>query len=285
MTSLNTPLEEFNNKLNDLKPLFEEKLNTIENKSRKIIETDKNIKALIKSHGNTKVTVEISGKIFTTKLKNFLSIRDSFFYKFIANELDEGKTGDSITTRWYFDRSNCYFSCVLDYLRTGVLNYDYMPKNVMINLEKELEFYGIWPALNLIKGFCSTVEIVAFTSSGKFQNAGKHTLEGIQEKNGKGGICVQSPYEIIFELNTVHEIQNISIRGWTENTGIWSGTNGENAVISVSEDKSKWETVGKIPPGFGSEIKTVKFQTQHAKYVKFKHNSYLGIGFIDFGKV
>lgn len=41
-------------------------------------------------------------------------------------------------------------------------------------------------------------------------------------------------------------------------------------------------TVGKIPSGYGKNIKTIKFTTgpKIFKYLKFKHSSYLGIGYL-----
>jgi len=245
---------------------------------------DKKIKELLERDGNQLITIDVSGKIFKLRLKTLLSKRDSIFYKFIVDDL---MAGIIHKTSWTFDRDNQHFSLILDFLRTGFISVESMPKKMMEELKAELEFFGIWGALTSVNELISKVTIVDFKASGRYSNAGKHSLEGIGEKDGKGGICVQSPYEITFELNMVHELAGCDIKGWVDgNSSGWGCNYGENAEILVGETKDgSFNNVGRIPNGFGSEIKTVKFKSSvKAKFVRFKHNSYLGIGYINFFK-
>jgi hypothetical protein len=62
---------------------------------------------------------------------------------------------------------------------------------------------------------------------------------------------------------------------------MWYPGNGSGASILTSKDKSSWVEVGKIPSNYTSTITTVKLKRTVAKYIKFQHNSYLGIGFLN----
>lgn len=278
------PLFEFQAKLNELKPELEERLQKIESKSAKIKDMDKQIKDLIEAQGNLLVSIEVGEITFKTKLKTLLSKRDSFFYKYIFNDVQNGQ---SITKEFYFDRSPKYFSLLLDFIRTGVLNYEGLPIKDAVDYLLEAEFYGIWSAASVLRDYIRKVEVISFTSSKKYSaDVGKHTLEGLFDLDGKGGICVTSPYEITFELNTLHELSGCEIKGYTLNTNSWSPSYGEGADISISATKTGvYKSVGKIPSGFGEMVKKIEFKDKIAcKYVKFKHSSYLGIGYINFYK-
>lgn len=55
------------------------------------------------------------------------------------------------------------------------------------------------------------IEIIGFTSAQQYSTCGTHNHENLKNRNLIGGICVQSPYHIIFELNYEHEISKIEI--------------------------------------------------------------------------
>ena len=129
------------------------------------------------------------------------------------------------------------------------------------------------------------VKIVAFKSSQKYSNCGTHSIEGIQDKLNKGGICVESQYQINFELNRTHNIKGIIIKGYGENTS-WAASNGSNSQITVStEEFGNYESVGTIPSTFSTTPITIEFKKPVTfKFIKFKNTTYLGIGYIDFIK-
>ena len=49
--------------------------------------------------------------------------------------------------------------------------------------------------------------------------------------------------------------------------------------IQTSLDKSTWTTVGTINSSYGNQVYMHKVTPSRAKYLKFNHNSYLGIGY------
>lgn len=279
---LATPLQNFKAQLDELRPVFEEKMAEIDVKSKKFIETDNRIAELVKAEGNQKITIQVGGKVYVTLLKTLLSKKDNIFYKWIYDDLEVGL---EYPKSFFFDRDNTYFSSVLDYLRTGVLSIQEMPLNIMTELREDLAYYGIWPAHRQIDDLIKNIVIISFTSSSRYSSMGTHSIDGIGDKNNKGGICVQSPYEICFELNLIHNIKGFEIRGFNDSG--WTSSYGEGASVSVGIDKTNFKlTSATIPSGFGTTIKTVTFKEEFVgKFVKIKNASnYLGIGYIKFFK-
>ena len=260
------------------------KVQLIEKKSEKLRNADEKIKQLLLSDkANQIIKIEVGEKSYLTKLKTLLSQKDSLFYKQYYNELEEGQ---HLTTEWFFDRDNLFFSTILDFLRTSIVNIDGMQNDLLLLFKEEAQYYGIWGLVNILTEATDVVKIVSFKSSAKYSNCGTHSIEGIQDKDNKGGICVQSPYEICFELNRCHSIKGIIIKGYGENTSSWGASNGANSQISTCNDENGlYESVGTIPSNYSSSPITIMFKkTVTMKFIKFKSTGYLGIGYIDFIK-
>lgn len=133
----------------------------------------------------------------------------------------------------------------------------------------------------LIKG----VLFVSFEINGEYtsgsQKAGTQKVNDLKDKSLSTGIRATSSGWIIVELNNVKEFDEIEIAGWNGNTSLWSPSNGSGASIMTSIDKNNWKTVGTIPSGYSSTIITVKLTKSIGKYIKFSHNSYLGLGYLN----
>ena len=128
MNHLTSPLETFNDQLKVLKPLFEEKMQAIEKKSEKLRVADDKIKELLLSNlANQIIRIDVGEKSYMTKLKTLLLQKDSIFYMQYYNEVE---TCQSLTTQWFFDRDNLFFSMILDFLRTGIVNIDSMTNDL-----------------------------------------------------------------------------------------------------------------------------------------------------------
>ena len=124
------------------------------------------------------------------------------------------------------------------------------------------------------------LEYVSFDSSGRYMDAGTHNLQDLNDKSALKGICVDYPYYITIELNGQHEFEEIEIAGYAGNTTIWYPGNGDYSEILTSKDKDTWKKVGSIPSGYGKDPKTIKLTKSIGKYIKFKNDSYLGIGYL-----
>ncbi len=99
------------------------------------------------------------------------------------------------------------------------------------------------------------------------------------------GVCTGANGWVIIEMKRECEFEEMEVAGWKGNSAIWYGENGSGSTISTSLDKDKWTKIGNIPSGYGSKITKVKVKKSSAKFIKFEHTSYLGLGYLDIKKI
>lgn len=224
------------------------------------------------------ISINCSGELYMTKLKTLMALRDTLFYKIVCSkELD-------LKEVLYFDRNPKYFLMVLDYLRFRRLDIKRLSKEEKMNLRFESEYFEVTELSNQLGEFNAKLEIVEFEHSGNYtyknKIAGTGRLEDLSDRSLQKGICANSPAWILFTLNDEFTIKEIDVGGFCGNASLWNSANGEGATIQTSVDKITWKTVGVIPNGFGSEIKTVLLNKSIGKYLKFSSTTYLGLGFL-----
>jgi hypothetical protein len=122
-----------------------------------------------------------------------------------------------------------------------------------------------------------------YTSGGKI--AGSQRVDDLSSMSLATGICAITPGWIIIEFVAVCTFEEIDIGGWAGDTGLWGPNNGAGASILTSLDKVNWTNVGTIPSNFGNNHLTVKLTKSTAKFIKFQHNTYLGIGYLKIKKI
>jgi hypothetical protein len=260
---------------------FDDKLKDVAEKETRYKELDDRIEEIIKSKNNI-VRLNVGGKIFKTRVSTLLASKDTIFYYLVSKELEENSELND--KEFFFDRSYKFFPIILDYLRTKNCSYKNYNKFEIEDLFEESQFYGITEMISTLEEMKKEIEIVSMDAAPRYSNAGTHNFEDLKDRSLTKGVCVQSPYHIIFELNYEHEIGGIEIGGWNGNSSLWYVANGTNTVISTSTDKIIWNRVGTIPSNFGAQIIEVSLTPSFSKYVKFQHSSYLGIGYLKFLK-
>jgi hypothetical protein len=280
--NLKTNLSLIKNKLNNIENEFEVKFRDVIDKDNvyKVIEDKLN--ELVDSKDSI-VKLNIGGKIFQTKISTMMNIKDTLFYKLIMSHFEEN-TNKSEELEFFFDRSYEYFGLFLDYLRTKKYDLKKYNKFQFEDILNEAEYYGLTEIAEYIKSRCKEIEFVGFESAPKYSTAGTHKVEDLTDRSLSKGICVQSPYYITIELNYEHEIDEIEIGGYNGNTGIWYPGNGSGSKILTSKDGINFAEVGSIPSNYGASIQIIKIPSSIAKFVKFQHTSYLGIGFLNLRK-
>jgi len=152
---------------------------------------------------------------------------------------------------------------------------------------EKLELSGDLKCFSNTKRKSGEIKYINYEFSGTYSAspygiAGSNLIEHLNDHTDRTlmrGICATSPGWINIELQDKIPIYEIEIGGWNGNSSLWSVTNGSGATIQTSNDKSSWQTVGTIPSGFGSTIQRVTLTKTEAKFVRFQHNSYLGLGF------
>lgn len=278
MSKLKDDLSGLKSRLENIEDEFENKLKEVESKESKFKRIDEQIEELINKKDQI-VRLNVGGQIYMTKVSTLLSTKDTLFYKIVSSNIEGNNT--SANNEIFFDRSYSFFPVILDYLRTKTFSPKGFNKHDLEELKEEAEYYGIDDILTQIDEIQKEVEFVGFTSSGRYSSAGTHSIVGLNDKSMLNGICAGSPYWIVIELNFEHEFETIEVGGWIGNTSLWYPGNGANSKILTSRDNSNWTNVGSLPSNFGSSILTVKLSKSTAKYIKFQHTSYVGIGYLN----
>lgn len=262
-------------KLENLEKDFEVKLKDVEEKEAKFKKLDEQINELI-STGDTVITLNVGGKIFQTKASTLLSKKDTLFYKLLSADTD-GKEYFRIK-EYFFDRNYQFFPFILDYLRTDKYCLKGFNKFELEDLLEDCEFYGLTEIIASFERMEKEAEFVNFDAAPRYSNAGTHRLEDLNDRSLMKGICVGSPFYITFELNYEHHIETIEIGGYNGNSGIWYVGNGSGASVHTSTDKVTWKLVGTV--NLGDTIQTINLTPSIGRYIKFQHNSHLGIGYL-----
>jgi hypothetical protein len=258
---------------------FHIKLKDVEEKQSNFQKMDEQLNELTKTKDNI-VLLNIGGEIFKTKISTLLSKRDTLFYNLVRTNLENGTEMHQI----FFDRPNQHFNFILDYLRTGTYSFKDFSHFEIEDLFTECEYYGLTEIVEALDEKINAVLFVNMQTAPKFKTF-KNNLENLYDKkNLKNGVCVTSPYNIIIEFNKEHQITGMEVSGCANTEKGWSPTNGFNAEVFASLDNNIWTKVGNLPSDHGAKIQFVKLTPCRAKYVKFQHSYYLGLGYVKFTK-
>jgi hypothetical protein len=268
-------------KLEDLESELTNQMLELELKAEEWHKRDEEAENIAKAGRNKIITLDVGGKKFQTKLDTLLSFKDTLFTKlFLSNRLD-------VTKDIFIDRPYTNFNYILFYLRNKKLPNESMNTQKFDAIFEEASFYEIKELIDIVEETRREIKYLKFEMNGPYnysgQVAGTNNIEDLnnfEDKSLSRGICANSPGWIIIELTREAEFDEILIGGWNGNVNLWGASNGSGAQIMTSVDKTTWTTVGSIPHNFASVIQTVKLNRKvNAKWVKFQHNSYLGIGY------
>jgi hypothetical protein len=278
--SLKDDLTGIMNKLENLEQELNTNLVDVEERGLKFKNIDDQINELLNSN-NQLIKLNIGGKIFCTKISTLIKIKDTLFYNLLSKQTNE------FPKELFFDRSYTFFPVILDYLRTGKFSINNFSTFDLEDLRLECDYYGISEISAHLENLQREIEYINFESAPRYQTAGTHRLTHLKERNNPAeGICVQSPYNIVIELNYEHEIDSMDIAGWNGNSSLWYAGNGSGAKVYLSSDKNNWKEVCTIPSDYGANVQNVKFtgNNNRGKFIKFQNTSYLGIGYLKLNK-
>jgi hypothetical protein len=224
-------------------------------------------------------TLSIGGKKFVVSLHTLKSRRGTIFYKqILRKEINKGSTT-------FYDRDPTYFPIILNFLRSGKLKYDKLDEEQKEDLLNEAQFYEVNYIIETLKATPGDVEFSSFESSGKFQyngaDVGTNNIKDLKDKTLTKGIVSNSPGTITITLSREVEIEEIDVAGYNGNSVAWFVGNGRGSNIQTSKDNKSWTQVGALNNEFGANIQTVKLTKSRAKYIRFTHNDYIGIGYLD----
>lgn len=257
----------------DLKKQIKE----LEGKEKILNKNDLKADLLLKNNSQI-ITFNICGKKFMTRMTTLLKTRDTLFYRMIIDENFDPNQ------EIFMDTDPKYFELILDFLRTNKIYLKSLSIREIKRLRQEAVYFEVEELLNLIGSRYLEVEFESFEFSGPYisntQVVGTNILEDISNQSLNTGICARSPGWITIKLDNEYFIEGLDIGGYRGNQSYWSPDHGSGAPIKISLNNTNWTTVSSIPSGFGSSIQSVKFNSVAARYIKFEHGSYLGIGYL-----
>lgn len=276
MSALKSNLSQLKAKLQNIQTQIDEQTSGKQVKVQKALAMEDKLKEILNKDKQI-FTLNIGGKVFTTKKDNLTQDKECLF-AYLINE-------DNSLKELFFDRSPRMFSHLLDYLRFGQINYKKFTKQDLKELYEEALFYEITDIRDYLEEKTKEIRIINMNFSGEYKDKGKvignNDLLRINDESLKYGICCNSPGWIEFELNCVSEFDSIKIGGYQGDTNAWYPGNGAGAQILVSENGKKYEKVGNVSTMFSKEITEVSLNsTVSAKYIKLVHSSYLGVGYL-----
>jgi hypothetical protein len=229
------------------------------------------------------VKLNVGGKVFSVSVNTINSMPGTLLQKLI----ESGRV--DLKQEIFFDRSPKLFEHILEYIRVRHINLTKLSKDDFEQLKDDADYFNIIDLEVQLAERLRDVEFVSFDFNGAYiyngTTAGTNKVEDITDKTCMKGICANSPGWIVIELNSIWDFEEIEIGGWKGNSNIWYTDNGAGASIQTSVDNKIWRTVGSIPSGYGNNIVKVKLTKSTAKYIKFNHNSYIGIGYLYVKKI
>jgi hypothetical protein len=137
--TLSNDLLKLRSKLETIEKQFEEKLVSVKSTEEKHKKVENQLEQFIVTKDNI-ITLNIGGKKFLTKTSTLLSKKDSLFNQMINSYINNN---EEIPSEFFFDRSYTHFKTILDYLRTGQLNLKKFKNYDRLDIEEELEYYGL----------------------------------------------------------------------------------------------------------------------------------------------
>ena len=278
--SLKDELFSLKDRLDTIEAQLSEQVKEIEDREEKWKRMDNKIENILNSQGEI-LKFNIGGKVYTISAYLIKSKPDTLF-NHLYNRLGS-------TEEIFIDRSSKYSKFIINFLKTNEIILSEFKKDELSILKEEANFYNIIELEKSIQDRLKEVEILSFVFSGEYvfngKTAGTNKIDDIKDKSLTKGICTDSPGWIEFELNSDWEFESIEIGGWKGDSSLWYSDNGAGASILTSLDKKTWKKVGTIPYGYGNKITTVKLSKSSARYIKFEHSSYLGIGYLYIKKI
>ena len=279
---LGNALSDLNAKLQNIQPYLNKQLQQLDEKGIKWFQYDNKTEKLIQEGAESKaVYINVGGKVFQTSLLTILRNPDTLFFNLIMT--DEWDPSEEL----FIDRNYTYFSIVLSFLRNGKVSLVGYKDEEVLDIVNEAKYYHVNKLALYLDSYCREVTYVAFEFSGEYRSgnqvAGTNNIEDLNNFDDTScmrGICTAYTGWITIELSREVEFEQIEIGGYRGNTNLYSSSNGSGAQIKTSLDKNSWINVGTINSNYANGPYMHNVTLSKAKYIKFEHNSYLGIGYL-----
>lgn len=247
--------------------VFEKTLNHKKNLSKSIGKDSLKLNTIM-NYQNQMITLFIGEKRFCTTIAT-LSKYQSIFIQYLPTI--------SLNDTIVIDRPCDLFDYILQFMREETIDIKDINTQTRLDLLKEAIFFDFAIMIDLLQAYINKPRIIDILFYVNLTYGSKNIFDISNDYNNSSKGFVVGGL-IIFELEYNCEINTIKIRGYKDTINNWNSNRGENSSIEISIDKSTWSYIGKIPFGFGNEIKTIQFNKTKAKYIRINSNTYTGIG-------
>ena len=269
-------------KLDDISPFLSSQLKQLDNNGIRWFEFDSKKQKLINDGAaNKAVNINVGGKHFQTSLLTILNNADTLFFNLIMT--DQWDPSEEL----FVDRNYSYFNLVLSFLRNGKVSISSFKDEEIENIIFEARYYHLNLMVKYLETYCKEVKFVSFEFSGEYRSgdqvAGTNNIEdlnNLEDTSCMKGICTGYPGWLTIELSRDVEFEQLEIGGYRGNTNLYASSNGSGASIKTSTDKENWTTVGTIHTSYATSVYLHPLTLSKARYIKFEHNSYIGIGYL-----
>jgi len=277
-TLLKSDIASLKNKVHEVEKSFTDYSTEIETREAKWKTAEKKIDDLLKVN-QEQCILNVGGKKFQVSLHTLKSRRGTKFYKqILRNEIKKD-------TETFYDRDHDNFQLILSFLRTGKLNKDNLSEEQKEDLLQDAEFFEINFILETLRATAVEVEFSKVEISAPFTyneaTIGTNNAKDLKDKTLLKGLVANSPATITVHFNREVETEEIVIGGYNGNSLAWYVGNGRGANIQTSLDNKAWNTVGTVPQEYGHILTPVKLSRSRAKYIRFTHHEYFGIGYLE----
>ena len=316
MSEIKNDLKGVTDKIENLGDNLDNKIENLKEREEKFKILDEEAQNIISKQSEV-VKFNVSGEHFATRPETLLNVKDSLFYKIVlSKKFDLSKeifidrsnkhfgllldylrdsSPDSLISKKAAevekknkenetenkDKKPEFYDAQKERL---VKLFSGLSSEDLEELKFEADYYELIDIVNELDERLKEPVFVSFDFSGAYNSGGtvigNNKVESINDPSLTTGICATSPGWITLELNYVFDLVGLQVGGYTGNTTYWAASNGSGASILLSTDNSTWTTVGTIPSTYSTTAATVSFARQSAKYIKFQHSSYLGIGYV-----
>ncbi len=277
-TQLKSDIASLKNKVHEVEKCFTDYSSEIETREVKWKTAERKIDDLLRVN-QEQCTLNVGGKKYQVSLHTLKSRRGTKFYKQILRQ--EIKKD----TETFYDRDNDYFQIILAFLRTGKLKADHLTEEQKEDLLQEAEFFEINFIIETLRATAAEVEFTKVELSAPFNYegtvVGTNNPKDLKDKTLLKGYCANSPATITIHFNREIETEEVNIGGYNGNSLAWYVGNGRGANIQTSLDNKTWNTVGTVSNEFGHVLTPVKLSRSRAKYLRFSHHDYFGIGYLE----
>lgn len=279
---LGEALKEVKTKLEGVESSLLNQLKELDGRGIKWFQYDAKKEKLIKEGAESvRVYINVGGKQFQTTLLTILNHPDTLFFNLIMT--DQWDYNEEL----FIDRGYKYFDAILSFMRNKQIFMSSYRDEEITDISKEAKFYQLYSMSDYLETYCRDVVFIGFEFSGEYRSgdqvAGTNNIDDLNNFDDISclkGICTNYTGWITIELSREVEFEQLEIGGYRGNTNLYSNSNGSGAQIKTSLDKVNWVNVGTINSAYANGPYLHTVTSSKAKYIKFEHNSYLGIGYL-----